>query len=307
MTDVAPDRSGPIFLAGVDRSGIGLLGEILECHPHVSMTRRTNFWSDYDGRYGDLRDTENLARCLDAMARSRRLSVFEPDVDRLRAQLGDHPTYARLFEALHVQLMERRGRRRWGDKSLGTERYADHVLSSYPTSSIVHVLRDPRDRYASQRTHRGPVRGGVGAGAALWQWSEAMANASTRSHPGRCLVVRYEDLVADPDAVLDAVGAFLGLDTSGSGGSAGPGLSTGSVGRHVRDLAADERAFIERWTKVGMSRRGYEVHQSGESGSSRFLTPTTAVASLAALNWRIRNRVRHDLAQSARRRRASSP
>ena len=170
--------SGPIFLAGVDRSGIGLLGELLECHPAVSMTRRTNFWAFYAGRFGSLANPHTVDRCLDEMMRNARMRVLEPDDARLQADLAHGaPTYERLFELLQLQLMERRGRTRWGDKSLGAERYARTILSAYPTAAMVHVLRDPRDRYASHDRHRQPRRSGVGHGAAMWQWSERLRAA----------------------------------------------------------------------------------------------------------------------------------
>ena len=47
----------PLFLAGADRSGIGLLGDVLDRHPQVAISRRINFWTFYDRRYGPLERT----------------------------------------------------------------------------------------------------------------------------------------------------------------------------------------------------------------------------------------------------------
>jgi hypothetical protein len=97
----------------MDRSGIGFLGELLEAHPNIAMSRRTNFWSYYLNRFGDLRQPENFERCLAEMMKNSRIQRLQPQPDRLRSEfsLGE-PTYARLFTLLEIHNMERFLRRR---------------------------------------------------------------------------------------------------------------------------------------------------------------------------------------------------
>ena len=78
--------------------------------------------------------------------------------------------------------MQRLGKLRWGDKSLGAERYADTILAAYPQAKMIHIIRDPRDRYASQFNHRGVGKGQLGAGTALWLWSVRLAERNQRQH-----------------------------------------------------------------------------------------------------------------------------
>lgn len=85
MSQRSPGQTGPVFLAGVDRAGIGLLGEVLECHPDLSMTRRTNFWAFYADRLGALTGPAAVDRCIDEMMRNARMRVLRPDRDRLHA------------------------------------------------------------------------------------------------------------------------------------------------------------------------------------------------------------------------------
>jgi len=280
---------GPIFLAGADRSGIGLLGEILETHPEVSMTRRTRFWSDHAGRHGALTDTASIDRALDEMLKAPRMAVLEPDRDRLHAELGGvAPTYPRLFELLQLQLMEKRGRHRWGDKSLSAEQYAPEIFAAFPDARMVHVLRDPRDRFASQKHHRNESRGGVGAGAALWRWSERLAVANGRRFGDRYRVIRYEDLVTDEEAVLEDVGRFLELAEPDASGPRGAGLETGSIGRFRRDISTDERRVIELIARRGMKRRDYrrEPTDSTLARTCRFWTVRVPVELTHAALWR---------------------
>lgn len=304
MSPPSSRASGPIFLAGVDRSGIGLLGEVLECHPAVSMTRRTNFWSYYAGRFGSLTNPGALDRCLDEMMRNARMRVLEPDRTRLQDDLArGAPTYERLFELLQLQLMERRDRTRWGDKSLGAERYARTILAAYPTAAMVHVLRDPRDRYASHDRHRQPRRSGAGRGAAMWQWSERLARRNSRQFVGRYLVVRYEDLVSDPDASLGSIRDFLGLDPPGETIESVP-LTTASVGRHRRDLTDAERRYLQLVLAPAMRRWGYAPDQIDltAGATASFWARTLPVSSAHALMWTATNAVHaQQRAPSARR------
>ncbi len=292
------DRQSPIFLAGPDRSGIGLLGEILECHPALSITRRTNFWDYYDGRFGDLRDPLNVDRCLDAVMRDRRGRLFDPD----RRDVLDHlsrygASYEHLFEALQVQLMVRRGATRWGDKSLGSERHAGRILSAYPSARMIHVLRDPRDRFASHKHHRGAPRGGAGSGAALWRWSEQLAISNRERFGDRYRVVRYEDLVTEPETTLGHLCRFLELepvDTTPAPAWSVP-LTPASIGRYRRDLSASETRFIELATAAGMQRWGYTRGDDAQAPPAlEFWVLAAPVQALSGLGWRLGRAVGRD-------------
>lgn len=271
---MTPD-DGPIFLAGLDRSGIGLLGELLEAHPNIAITRRINFWSFFYKRFGDLSQPANLDRCLDAMLRYTRVAVLEPDRARLRAELLEGETiYARLFTLLQEQNAQRLGKSRWGDKSLKAEQYADVILDAYPTAKMIHVVRDPRDRYASQLTHRGVGRGRIGAGAAMWLWSVRLGERNERRYPDRYRIVQYESLVSDPVEVFSAILEFVGEEYV-------PGLvrgaddpaeetqvvdeprmtrivGTASVGRFRTVLSARDVAFLQAIPRPFVERFGYE-------------------------------------------------
>ena len=171
-------QRGPIFIAGLERSGTSLIYALLASHPNIAMTRRTNLWTHFYDQYGDLGNDANLERCLAMMMRYRRVQKLEPDRERLVADFRSGPrTYARLFALLEEQFAARLGKPRWGDKSLNTERYTDEIVAAYPHARIIHMLRDPRDRYASSKTRWETRRGGIGAGIAEWLASSAYRRA----------------------------------------------------------------------------------------------------------------------------------
>ena len=64
--------SGPVFIGGLERTGTSLLYALLASHPAIAMTRRTNWWTYFYDRFGDLAKDENLDRCLATIRRYRR-------------------------------------------------------------------------------------------------------------------------------------------------------------------------------------------------------------------------------------------
>ena len=270
--------SGPIFVAGLERSGTSLMYALLASHPNIAMTRRTNLWTHFYDQYGDLEDDANLERCLQTMQRYRRLVILELDWVRLRDEFrGGRRTYARLFDMLELQVAHKQGKQRWGDKSLNTERYADHLLAEYPRARVLHMIRDPRDRFASSLTRWKVRRGGVGAGTAEWLASVRLADHHGSAAPHQYMTVRYETLVSQPETTLRSICAFidedftpamLSMDGAGrfkreggnsSYGSRAPAeITPDSVGRFRTVLGSRDIALMQMLAGEEMERHGYD-------------------------------------------------
>ena len=305
---------GPVFVAGLERSGTSLIYALLASHPNLAMTRRTNLWTHFYEQYGDLRHEDNLERCLGMMVRYKRLIKLQPDPERLRREfLAGELTYGRLFALLEEQYAERLGKPRWGDKSLNTERYADPILAAYPGARILHMMRDPRDRYASSQTRWKVRRGGVGAGTAEWLSSARLARRNQRVHPDRYRVVRYETLAKRPEETIRAICDFIGEDYApemlsmdgagtfkdkGSNSSYGrrdPGvISTDSIGRYREVLSARQIAFMQLVAKDEMAGFGYQMEPLPLSPGQRlrFSVADVPLEVLRLTAWRVREAVR---------------
>jgi hypothetical protein len=167
-------------------------------------------WTYFYGQYGDLRVKGNFERCLGAMLRYKHVAYLEPDVERVRREFWQgEPTYARLFALIQRQYAEREGKPRWGDQTGLIERYADPIFAAYPGAKLLHMVRDPRDRYEAARARHARGQGRVGAATARWLYSVGLGERNERRYPERYRVVRYEELVREPEATLRAVCAFL--------------------------------------------------------------------------------------------------
>jgi hypothetical protein len=267
----------PIFIAGPDRSGTTLLYALLASHPNISMVRRTNFWRWFYGRFGDLHDQENFERLLDKMLRYKRIKPLHPDGERIRREFWQgEPRYGRVLALFQQHNAERLGKNRWGDKSLHTEHHIKQVMTEFPKAKVLHMTRDPRDRYASVRKRFGRDTPRVGAATGRWLSSMRAAERNKRTYPSNYMIVRFEDLATEPEMFLRKICDFIGepfspamLTMEGaskyrdSGGNSSfeqikPGsISTKPVGRYKKVLSPSEIAFIQLCLTKEMQALGY--------------------------------------------------
>lgn len=289
-------ESAPIFVSGTNRSGTTLMFALLASHPNISMVRRSDMWRYFYGQHGDLSQPENFERCLDAMLRYKRVTNLKPDPDRIRREFWQgEPTYGRLFALFHEHWAERAGKPRWGDKSLHTEEHADQVFSEFPQAKMIHIIRDPRDRYASVLKRLNATRKRVGVDTVKWLYSARAAKRNLQRYPGRFLAVRYETLAYHPEETTRLVCDFINepytpamLTLKGEatyhqqGANSAfeqfePGtISTRSIGRFRQVISNSEIAFMQRFAGRMMTEFDYELEPVR-------LSPGDRMAYLAAL------------------------
>jgi Sulfotransferase family len=269
----------PIFVGGLDRSGKTLMRLSLSSHPNLAMTRRTYMWTHFYNRYGDMSRPDNFERCLAAMLRHKPMQHLSPDPDRIRREFWQgEPTYARLFALFHEHNAERLGKPRWGDQLGSIERYADLVFAAYPAAKMIHMIRDPRDRYEASVTPSLHRRGKAGQATARWLCSVALAARNQQRYPDRYKIVCYETFVSQREETLQAVCTFLGEEfvpgmlrledalrfrdeeDRGSDGDPDFGTSTATITEGpCKVMSKREIAFMQTFAKRDMAAYGYRL------------------------------------------------
>jgi hypothetical protein len=198
-----------------------------------------------------------------------RLGVAKPEMDR---------AVAAFIDTLFAPHMAEVGAQRWLEKSPENIRRIDYLFRLFPQAHFIHMIRDPRDTLASMKqqaaTHK-PYWDKFTAEVTGPEWVKCIeCGKQWRDRPERYIEVQYEQLVAEPEAVLREVLAFLGEDwvpdvlhpSSGAdGGKEGnehkPVFRT-SVGRWAQDLNAVEIACIQAVAGEAMASFGYYLQRS---------------------------------------------
>ncbi len=205
-------QTSPIFIGGLDRSGKTTLRGYLHSHPNIAIPAvGSNMWTYFYNQYGDLKDPDNFERCMADMLKYKHVAFLEPEPDRIRREFLEGPqTYAHLFSLFLVHFALRENKPRWGVQTGLIERYADQVISSYPGAKIIHMLRDPRDRYAGslQLWPDGKMR--AGGAVSRWFYTTNLADRNLKKYPDSYMVVRFEDMVRNTEKTIEAVCNFLG-------------------------------------------------------------------------------------------------
>jgi len=209
---------GPIFIGGPDRCGKTTMRAFLASHPRIAIPAvGSNMWTYFYGQFADLSHPDNFERCLDAMLHYKHVVFLKPDPDRIRKEFWEgEPRYAQLFALFLKHFAEREGKPRWGVQTGLIERYADHIFAAYPGAKMIHMLRDPRDRYEASLAAWPSGKGRAGGAAASWLYSARVAKRNQQRYPDNYRIVRYETMVSEPESALKDICEFLNEEYSPS-------------------------------------------------------------------------------------------
>ena len=256
------DRDGPVFITGLDRSGKTRLRRLLGAHPDLHLVRRTALWTGDDDRYGDLLDETALADRLDWLRSGQQTSELVAEADGWAQEFERGPrTTPRLFAAMSAARARLHGKPRWGEQDAEIERHAERLLRMLPSARIVHLVRDPRRRYALVIAGERRRAGRLGSITASWIASVRRGTAHAARYPHHYRLVRIEDLEAQPRAGMERLHEFLGLSML-------PDILDGWWTEPTRlpELRRQEVTFIEAWAGATMRAMGYR-----SSGQRTFL------------------------------------
>lgn len=218
-SSVTPAWEGPLFIVGMPRSGTKLLRGLLSRHPRIRLlaaeTDFLPFIDEWVGRHGPPATLEAFEQFADAMHGANYFN-FRPSIRgpfqwrQWRRACNGHFDVSGLFEGfVRYELDAERGSGTiWADKSPAYIRHIPLILKHFPTGRVLHIVRDVRDHCVSMRNAWGKdIR------RAAWRWGQDVlaAHRQCRSTPERCLEVRFEELLQDPEKQMRRICLFLDL------------------------------------------------------------------------------------------------
>ncbi|HXG40435.1 MAG TPA: sulfotransferase [Candidatus Limnocylindrales bacterium] len=243
-----PSSPSHVFIVGCARTGSTLLRHLLNRHPRVAIASETHFFKLARrlglearlraARPGDRAAIERVARDLYRPEGWPWLARNVPPAELTDRLAAGEPTLRRLFTVLLELYAARERPGETGPILLG-EKTPEHLAMVptlaewFPRARFVHTFRDPRAIHASElRRRRGghwgpkarlpraagrlvdPLLGPLELVRTSLAWRDAAERDARyrRTLGERYLLVRFEDLVAQPEAAVRDVCGFLGLD-----------------------------------------------------------------------------------------------
>lgn len=251
-TGAGNDSSGPIrvFVGGCERSGTTFIGSLLQQWTGLVCLPESYFLLPV------LRDavaSENLD-VSQPILRHWRLRTWGLEQGRSEQALRNVKTPQQCMDALAMEINDRSAIKGWIDTTPFNSTAVDLLDRHFDNSKHINIVRDGRAVASSiLRTDFGP--GTVARAAQWWQASVLPGTLSAVSHPNRVLMVRYEDLITDPESAQARIVAFLGseLSTNEATNDQAPSENSvvGSYNKKTHALVGKpgDRTRIDAWKK----------------------------------------------------------
>lgn len=192
----------PIFIGGMFKSGTTLLRAMLAQHSAIASGLET-YWFTWDWSQ---REGEAMQAAVTQIA-----AFFDMESHKVAGLMLSASGPEAALEAIMTEVARNQGKRRWAEKTPGNIAHVDRIWAAWPDAQIIHIVRDPRDVFASlvearkwDTAEEFAVRwcASIGAGERLV--------AAIRPGPDRYAVVRYEELTSSPEATMRRILHFLG-------------------------------------------------------------------------------------------------
>ncbi len=179
----------PVLIVGMPRSGTTLVEQIVSCHPDVAAGGEMHFWN-------------------------RRGAMFEA-----AGALGTESAFIKTAAEDYLRWIRARAPAdvtRITDKMPFNFVWAGLIHLVFPRATIIHCQRRPIDTALSiHQTHFSPLidfpTGGKDLVFYYREYERVMAHWRRVLPPDRLLELRYEELIADSEAITRRLIAFCGL------------------------------------------------------------------------------------------------
>lgn len=285
--DPLPESGAPVFVVGANRSGTTLLRLVLNAHSRLALPEELAY---FNGRLAGVPlDTwrapgltqDQYRRFVRSFVR-RHAETFAPlDTDALEAEIMDHPEVSlrRPYATALAAWARCHGKARWGEKTPGNLFFAATILEMFPDARFVYIARDPRAGVASMlRATMFADDVAINALNRVRYATEGRGRLEQAVPPIQRMTLRYEDLVAEPEATVRSLCRFLdepfepsmlrfytdaedymtARAASDFNRSATRPISTARIDEWRRQLSPDDVALVEHICADEMARFGYE-------------------------------------------------
>jgi len=285
------------FVVGYMHSGTSLLQKSIGAHSRIYTPRGEIKFFEYlpviRREHPDLRTPQQRADYIDyllkiitrgvpfTVSRGKKFDrrEAEEDLRALGADILKRTTAASDHTDIFLQALQtiaaQKGKSAFLEKSPNNIFYAEEILQYLPDARFIAIIRDPRDVISSKKKRKQTTNESRYRKAKLkykklekkysplvdaLSW-RSTANAMLKfqeAHPENIFIIKYEDLVVEPEARLRQICEFLNApfetemleinfrNAADTQATSSKGISADSVGKYKTVLNKLETAFIQR-------------------------------------------------------------
>ena len=236
----------PVFLCGTHRSGTTLLRDLLDAHPQlIVLPSEGTFYTNLERRLSRLpRDQQVCEMGQEWLRRLANPNSQAPFwlLGRSTFDYSPYVEFGRQLLAWWSVLRDRSQRQRslwpltavalafgsvcgasdlpstvtmWAEKTPTNERFLRQLWQEFPSAKVIQMVRRPEAVLASHKAiFPGPWRPSRATAAVYWNLARTYRAAwqhRRNASADRYRLVRYEDLVANPEEIARQLARFLGI------------------------------------------------------------------------------------------------
>lgn len=207
------------FIIGRPRTGTTLVRNIFDAHPNVNIPIESPFIVSLHGKFKNIKtwDENSLSEFYDTLFDYKYFKEWPIDWEALKSAIlkmtGEH-TYEELIKVVYSHFNSPFNKDEvtlLGDKNPYFTLYIRKLAKMFPEARFIFIHRDYRDHFYSMTRvdFEADIPALIG-----WRWKYYVK--STRRFmdrcAGRCMEVKYEEFVQDPQRYLRDFSRFLNIE-----------------------------------------------------------------------------------------------
>jgi hypothetical protein len=205
----------PFLITCSGSSGSHLLGILLDSHPNIGvgpelyLLNKRKIYGDYTYFQNNLQNWLSTGLCEDPPGYAKRfftgVEYYGWDRRLLPFLAKNTNSIKQFLDVFFGYFLINRKKTMWGDKLPGNVKCIKEFLETFPKGKIIHLVRDGRDVVTSLFRRKIPIINAT----EIWLHSNALALEWKTDD--RLILVKYEDLVADPNTTMERIQKHLGV------------------------------------------------------------------------------------------------
>lgn len=208
-----------VFLIGRPRSGTTMLRSMLDAHPNIRIPLESAFIKNLFPEYGMIKKWKpgKILAFHNDLRKQPQFNLWAIDNEYLKKLLLDIPedfTFQEICKIIYsnvVSLFNKKEIKIIADKNPPYTLYIPFIQKIFPDARFIYIIRDYRDNVLSMK-NVDFERPWLPSLAYRWKYYNKKFLKSYRKDRSRFYIIKYEDLVTDPENHLKKLCDFLGIE-----------------------------------------------------------------------------------------------
>ncbi len=208
-----------VFIIGRPRSGTTMLRFMLDAHPNIRIPLESAFIKNLFPKYGKIKiwDEKTVLTFFEELLRQPQYNLWTIDNDFLKQELlkvPENSTFQDICKIIYlntISFFEKNEIKILADKNPPYTLSIPLLLKIFPDARFIYIVRDYRDNVLSMKNvdFEKPWLPSL---AYRWRYYNKIFLKSYNKDKSRFHIVKYEDLVKEPEKYLTKLCEFLNVN-----------------------------------------------------------------------------------------------